>query len=279
MGQPEGFADEIEQVLRGTFGFEKLRTQDSTLANLLIEGIHSYTQYLQRPGQPLKLVDSTGFSLQSIRTVLGAAREQGISESTWNADSLFSQDNRDLQSMMGVLLRVPELRENLQAVTGGPMPDGDKLALIVKDWVNGVPVPDIASRYFMGDGVSVTKAMTACGQNLFGKLTQTAAWGLGALLSITGSALSEEQFRSMSNLPSCVYYGVNDDAAIALRLLGVPRVAATKLAGTMGDPLGQPLATMRTRLREMDEAGWREALGQREGGVYQKVWRVLEGLE
>jgi hypothetical protein len=47
----------------------------------------------------------------------------------------------------------------------------------------------------------------------------------------------------------------------------------------MGDPLGQPLATMRTRLREMDEAGWREALGQRDGGVYQKVWRVLEGLE
>jgi len=279
MGQPEGFADEIEQVLRGTFGFGKLRTQDSTLANLLLEGIHSYTQYLQRPGQPLKLVDSTGFSLQSIRTVLGAAQEQGISEGTWNSDSLFSQDNHDLQSMMGVLLRVPELRENLLAATGGRGPDGDKLALIVKDWVNGVPVPDIASRYFMDDGGSLTKAMTVCGQNLFGKLTQTTAWGLGALLSITGSGLSDEQFHSLNNLPSCVYYGVNDDAAIALRLLGVPREAATELARTMDDLLGQPLTTMRTRLREMDEAGWREALGQREGRVYQKVWRVLEGLE
>ena len=50
--------------------------------------------------------------------------------------------------MMGVLLRVPELRENLKAVTGGHVPDGDKLALIVKDWVNGAPVPDIAARYF-----------------------------------------------------------------------------------------------------------------------------------
>ena len=150
MGQPEGFADEIEQVLRGTFGFEKLRTQDSTLASRLLEGIHAYTQYLQEPGQPLKLVDSTGFSLQSIRTVLNAAGREGISKNIWNADSLFSQDNRDLQTMMGVLLRVPELRENLQAVTGGQTPDGDKLALIVKDWVNGVSVPDIANRYFMG---------------------------------------------------------------------------------------------------------------------------------
>ena len=279
MGQPEGFADEIEQVLRGTFGFEKLRRQDSTLANRLLDGIHSYAIYLQEPGQPLKLVDSTGFSLQSIRTVLSAAGDEGIRGETWNADSLFSQGNRDLQSMMGVLLRVPELRDNLMAVTGGKTPNGDKLALIVKDWVNGVPVPDIASRYFMREGDDITKAITTCGRNLFGKLTQTAAWGLGALLSITGNALPEEQLRSLSNLPSRVYYGVNDDAAIALRLLGVPRTAATKLAQTMSTVLDEPLTTVRGRLRGMDEANWRQALGEREGKVYQKVWRVLEGLE
>ena len=279
MGRPEGFADEIEQVLRGTFGFEKLRSQDPDLASRLLVGIHAYTQYLQQPGQPLKLVDSTGFSLQSIRTVLYAAGEIGIRSGTWNADSLFSQNSRDLQSMMGVLLRVPELRENLKAVTGGRSPDGDKLALIVKDWVNGASIPDIASRYFMGDDEDVTKAMTVCGQNLFGRLTQTAAWGLGALLSITGSGLSEEQLRSLSNLPSRVYYGVNDDSAIALRLLGVPRAAATKLARSMGDVLGQPLTRVRVLLRDMDEAGWRQALGQREGRIYHRVWRVLEGME
>lgn len=279
MGQPEGFADEIEQVLRGTFGFEKLRSQDSALANRLLAGIHAYTQYLQQPGQPLKLVDSTGFSLHSIRTVLSAVGEIGIRGETWNAHSLFSQNNRNLQSMMGVLLRVPELRDNLKAVTGGRLPDGNMLALIIKDWVNGASIPDIASRYFMGEDKNVTKAMTVCGQNLFGKLTQTAAWGLGALLSITGSGLSEEQLRSLRNLPSRVYYGVNDDAAIALRLLGVPRAAATRLARSIGDVLGQPLTKVRVRLRAMDEVGWQQALGQHEGGIYHKVWRVLEGME
>ena len=279
MGQPEGFTDEIEQVLRGTFGFERLRNQDSTLANQLLHGIHTYTQYLEEPGQPLKLVDSTGFSLQSIRTVLNAASEQGISGETWNAESLFSQDNRDLQGMMGVLLRVPELRDNLKSVTGGKNPDGDKLALIVKDWVNGASMPEIASRYFMGEGDDTTKAITTCGQNLFGKLTQTAAWGLGALLSITGSDLGDEEFQLLKNLPSCVYYGVNDDAAISLRLLGVPRAAAAGLANSMGDVFGQPLTSVRERLRSMDESSWQQALGQREGDVYRKVWRVLEGLD
>jgi len=279
MGQPEGFADQIEQVLRSTFGFDKLRSGNAALASRLLDGVRAYAQYLARPNQPLALVDSTGFSLQSINTVLNAPGRREIHAETWNADSLFSQTNQDLQNLMGVLLGVPELRDNLKAVTGGKLPDGDKLALIIKDWVNGASIPDIASRHFMRDGDDEMKAMTVCGQNLFGKLTQTAAWGLGALLSITGDELSEEQYESVRNLPSRVYYGVNDDAAIALRLLGVPRAAATRLAQTMGNVLDEPLATVRGRLRGMDEANWRQALGEREGTVYRKVWRVLEGLE
>jgi len=279
MGEPAGFADQIEQVLRGTFGFEKLRTQDASLANKLLEGIHTYTDYLKKPGQPLKLVDSTGFSLQSIMAVLAATSAEGIRSTAWNSDSLFSHDNRDLQSMMGILLRVPELRENLEAVTGGRTPDGQKLALIVKDWVNGVSISEIATRHFMKEGDDNTKAMTTCGKNLFGKLTQTASWGLGALLSITGRDLSEAQFKELSNLPSRVYYGVNDDSAIVLRLLGVPRVAATPLAHAMGDILEQPLTRVRERLKGLDETGWARALGRDEGRIYRKIWRVLEGLE
>jgi len=279
MERPADFAGQIEQVLRGTFGFEKLRVQNSSLANKLLAGVYTYTNYLQEPGQPLKLVDSTGFSLQSIKAVFAAASQEHIGSATWNSGLLFSNDNQDLQGMMGILLRVPELRENLKAVTGGQTPDGRTLALIVKDWVNGVSVPEIASRYFMHEGDDITKAMTTCGQNLFGKLTQTASWGLGALLSITGSDLPEERLKELSNLPSRVYYGVNDDAAIALRLLGVPRTAATPLARAMGNILEQPLTGVRERLKGLDETGWIQALGQREGRIYRRVWRVLEGIE
>ncbi len=279
MGEPVDFADQIELVLRGTFGFDKLRSQNSFLAGKLLEGIHSYTEYLQESGQPLKLVDSTGFSLQSIKTVLAAASEENIRSTTWNSESLFSDGNQDLQGMMGVLLKVPELRDNLKAVTGGNAPDGEKLALIVKDWVNGVPVSEIAESYFMNEGDDITKALTTCGKNLFGKLTQTASWGLGALLSITGNDLPEDRLKELSNLPSQVYYGVNDDSAIALRLLGIPRTAAIPLANAMDDILEQPITRVRDRLENLDETKWVEALGEREGKIYRKAWRIMEGLE
>ena len=279
MGKPADFVDQIEQILRGTFGFEKLRTQNSSLANKLLAGIHTYTDYLQEPGQPLKLVDSTGFSLQSIKKVLAEASQEHIDSATWNSGSLFSNNDQALKGMMGILLNVPELRKNLQEVIGGKTPNGEKLALIVKDWVNGVSVSEIASSYFMNEGDDITKAMTKCGKNLFGKLTQTASWGLGALLSITGNDLTEEQFKELSNLPSRVYYGVNEDSAIALRLLGVPRTAAIPLSHAMGTILEQPLTRIRDRLKDLDETGWIQALGQREGRIYRKVWRVLEGIE
>ncbi len=279
MGKPESFADQVEQVLRSTFGFEMLRSQNAALAGCLLDGIRTYAQYLARPNQPLSLVDSTGFSLQSINTVLKARQEEGITQETWNGQSLFSASNHDLENLMGVLLRVPELRENLEAVTGGQGPDGNKLALIVKDWVNGASIPDIATRYFMGSDNDLTHAITKCGKNLYGNLTQTAAWGLGALLSITGQGIPEEEYKVVRNLPSRVYYGVNSDAAIALRLLGVPRAVASQLADSMGDVLESPLPAVRSRLRSMDESGWTDALGAEKGQVYRKVWQILEGLE
>jgi hypothetical protein len=99
------------------------------------------------------------------------------------------------------------------------------------------------------------------------------------LLSITGSDLPEEQLKVLSNMPSRVYYGVNNDSAIALRLLGVPRLAATPLANAMGGILEQPLTEVRARLKGLGEAEWTQALGQNQGRVCRKVWRILEGLE
>jgi hypothetical protein len=171
MGEPANFADQIEQVLRGTLGFEKLRASSSQIARRLLTGIDDYVTYMTRKGQPLKLVDSTGFSLQSILTVLTNRGDLG--SDSWDPDRLFRGNDRTLQDMMGILLRVPELRENLEVVLGGKTLNGDKLALIIKDWVNGEEVTMIANRHFQDDGVDPTTALTKCGQNLFGKLAQT----------------------------------------------------------------------------------------------------------
>jgi len=275
MGEPKSYFEEIEQVLRGTFGFEKLRIKDAKLAQRLLGGIETYTKYLQQPNQPLKLVDSTGFSLQSIKTVL--AHKGNINEKSWDFKTIFTDSDRTLQEMMGILLRVPELRENLSIVTGGLKPDGKKLASIIKDWVNGETVFTIACKYFQEPGQDPLTAITRCGQNLFGRLSQTASWGLGALLSITASNLPPDDFTKLKNLPSKVFYGVKTDGEITLRLLGIPRTAASNMAKYLGDSLNEPLPILRARLTNLELKDWMNALGS-SGIIYQKIWKLSEGV-
>ena len=190
--------------------------------------------------------------------------------------------------MMGLLLEVPELREPLQDVTGGTGPDGDKLARIICDWVQGRPLVEMATDYFSQPvetesdkaATDPVVSMTRCCRSVFGRLTQTASWGLAALQSLTlGNVfdeLSPDERRSLRNLPARVYYGVNSDEAVALRLLGVPRSAAPVLALGLAVRADEPLHKVRGRLRAADVREWTTAMGER-GASYYRVWSIMEG--
>ena len=236
IGNPDDFTLEIEQILRGTLGFKNLRKSHPIWANRLIVSVQNYSERIA--GRPLKLVDSTGFSWESVNQTLARLAKQRITEEVWVPDHLFNGSRKKLTEMMGILLEIPELRENLVGATGGYADDKDRLASMVSDWVNGASLTDMAQEYFaktpQGKKVDATNAMTKCCQSIFGRLTQTASWGLAALQTLTFKdkfeRLPEAQQETLRNLPARVYYGVNTDSAIAMRLLGVPRQAAEPLA-------------------------------------------------
>ncbi|MCO5164861.1 MAG: DEAD/DEAH box helicase [Planctomycetes bacterium] len=283
------FVLQVEQILRGTLGFQTLRRTEMGWARQLIRGVSAYASRMK--GKPLRLVDATGFSLESVENTLGRLQRARISADAWSAD-LFTRGRDDVRKMMGVLLEVPELRDNLTDVTGGPQPDGATLARIVCDWVEGRPLKDMAEEYFSerdlteegGEDVSdAVAAMTRCCSRVFGKLTQSASWGLAALQSLTlrdsldGARESEQ--RTIRNLPARVFYGVNTDEAIALRLLGVPRTAATPLAKTMKVSPEESISSLRARLTEAGVNPWSKALGRTKGKAYHRVWSIIEGVD
>ncbi len=285
IGNHEQFAAQIEQVLRGTLGFQALRKSHKGWADALVQGVYAYAERIK--GKPLSLVDATGFSWESVSNTLVRIGEEQLPDDVWSPE-LFAGRRDVLRRMMGLLLQVPELREPLQEVTGGTSADGDKLARIVCDWVQGRPLTEMATAYFRqpveeegseaeADPVA---AMTKCCQSVFGRLTQTASWGLSALQSLTlGDAfekLSPMEQRSLRNLPARVYYGVNSDEAVALRLLGVPRTAAPALAKALGVQADESLHRVRGRLRSAPLDTWKIALGER-GDSYHRVWTIMEG--
>lgn len=286
IGSHERFAAQVEQVLRGTLGFQALRKSHKGWADSLVQGVYNYAERIK--GQPLKLVDATGFSWESVSNTLVRLNQARVTSDVWTPD-LFGKRRDDLQRMMGILLQVPELREPLKEVTGGPQPDGDTLSRIICDWVQGRPLTEMAKEYFAketgededaADDADPVAAMTRCCRSVFGRLTQTASWGLSALQSLTigdsFEALSDDDQRVLRNLPARVYYGVNSDEAVALRLLGVPRTAATPLAMTLRVGRTEPLNEVRAKLRAAKVDAWMAALGER-GRSYHRVWSIMEG--
>ncbi len=281
IGNHERFAVEVEQVLRGTLGFQALRKSHRGWADKLVNGVNNYAERLK--GKPLKLVDATGFSWESVNATLKRIGREGLGDAAWTPE-LFGTRRNDLQRMVGVLLQVPELRESLNKVAGGQQPDGDKLARIICDWVQGRTLAEMASEYFaegvVDDPTKRARAMTDCCRNVFGRLTNTASWGLAALQSLTiGDSIdsfSREEQRIIRNLPARVYYGVNSDEAVSLRLAGVPRMAATGLAQQIGVTATEPIHRVRAKVRAASAEDWKAALGDR-GLSYHHVWSIIEG--
>lgn len=286
IGNHERFAAEVEQILRGTLGFQALRKSHRGWADSLVQGVYNYAERIK--GKPLKLVDATGFSWESVSNTLARVSEANLTSEVWSPE-LFGTRRDDLQRMMGILLQVPELREQLQEVTGGHQPGGDTLSRIICDWVQGRPLTEMATVYFSGrsgngeeptDATDAVAAMTQCCRIVFGRLTQTASWGLAALQSLTlgdsFETMTAEDQRVLRNLPARVYYGVNSDEAVALRLLGVPRTAATPLVQTLRVGAADSLHEVRTKLRAAGVDSWKAAMGER-GESYHRVWSIIEG--
>ena len=282
LGSHERFVEEIELVLRGTLGFQALRKSHSGWAKKLIAEVRNYAVGLN--GQPLALVDSTGFSWESVAKTLAKLNDARLREDVWNI-SLYDKRQGALAKMMGILLQVPELRDNLAGV-GGSGRDGEFLANVLRDWVHGASLSSIAESYFSraknGKKLDATDSMTQCCRSVFGKLTQTASWGLSALQALTWqekfAKLPPEEQLKLRNIPAKAYYGVSDDAALTLRLLGVPRQAATPLAKTMNVKPGEPLPALRQRLRDEGGQVWEHAMGKL-GKAYHNAWQILEGEE
>lgn len=281
IGNHERFAAEVEQVLRGTLGFEKLRKTHKQHASNLVTGVRNYAERIKDKGKQLKFVDATGFSWESVSNTLYRLGEERITGEVWSPE-LFTSRRVDLQRIMGLLLQVPELSQQLKDFTRGGRKGGDGLARIISDWVQGRPLPEIAREHFKKKGEdSYRKMITQCCRDIFGRITQTASWGLAALQSLTFNddqfeSMPEDEQRTFRNLPARVYYGVNSDEAVALRLLGVPRTAATPLATTLDVAPNESLNVTREKLRTSTVDTWRRALGKR-GESYHRVWSIIEG--
>lgn len=145
-------------------------------------------------------------------------------------ERLFGEDVRPLARRIAAIANLPEIQ--LGRDTDYTF-SAEQMASILRDWVNGVSLSTMAQQYSTVETDPDVRIMNFS-RYLFSKLLSRVAWGIGALetVCLSGSSVHNvyEGPGTTSYLPSMIFFGVKQQAAIWLRMVGVPRIVADKMA-------------------------------------------------
>ena len=281
-----------ENLLRNTYGYTTLRNNPATRprADALLDAAHSYARRLaEMPPGVAELADSTGFSPEGVNAAIAGIRnlEDKLTPSDWAPESLFG-DGGKMASLFGVMLNVPQLREQLEAI-GGQGFDRTRISDITRDWVNGKSIDAIAREYFHQEkDANGTAALTDACRAIYRAIVNNGTWGVSALSQVSGldlDALSETERRRINALPAMIYHGVRTEDAVLMRMNSAPRSAAESLGAIYRNVTGEDEARYsvgraREFLRSLTADGWdraRPSEAALSGSGYKRIWEILSG--
>jgi hypothetical protein len=287
---------ETEALLRNTFGYTSLASGselDREKGRALLEATKSYAVNLAEHPETATLADSTGFSPEGVRNALAGLRhlDTALDSRDWQPASLFGDlAGSALPDLMGVLLRVPQIRGSIEELTIGEGLDSDRIAEIAQQWVQGASIRSIAEQFFMAHRRrDITSALSQACKAIYRNLSMAGSWGLSALAKLPASGiefdrLAEDQRRAINLLGAMVYHGVASEAAVLMRMNAVPRTVAEPLGQAFSGQRSSPERAIPAEAREFvaglspdDWESVRPAEAVMTGEDYRLVWRTLSG--
>ena len=103
---------------------------------------------------------------------------------------------------------------------------------LVSKWMSGTNIRGIATNIL---GANDSKSISKCVRIIYNEVTNSASWGLAAMFKAPSDDLTKEQKQSITNLPAKIYYGVDTDAAVLIRLNNIPRSIAKSMGSIYED--------------------------------------------
>jgi hypothetical protein len=286
-GNLDAVLADTEQLLRNTFGYGllKSRQENRDKADTLLAATRQYARKLaDQPGQAA-LADMTGFSPEGVGQAMAGMSnlERKLTKDDWKPESLFGKKS-GMADMYGVMLRIPQLRDNLEEITSKGL-ENKQIADLTKAWVNGESIEEIARSFFKG-GENQTKALTAACKAIYKTLANNGTWGISALSRLSGidfDTLTEPEKRQINLIPAMIYHGVKTEEGVLMRMNGVPRTIAEQVGSELRTAVGGKTVAVheaREFLVGLDQEIWNRVRPEHsfmQGSEYKQVWEIISG--
>ncbi len=221
-------ANEVEELLRSSLVYHQVQKQSQDAAQKLIKICRSYLEQTRKHQNILDFADKTGFATPSVLEIL--SRKEHSDEialaMNWRASRIFGDNLNPLRERIEAIADLPEIK--LGQEEGYPF-NAKRVALILRDWVNGKTLEEMAQKYGKSS-LAPNKQVVEFSKYLFSMLG-TVSWGIGALETVCLASNEQVYGGDIGYIPSMIFFGVRQKEAIWLRMAGVPRIVANGLAG------------------------------------------------
>lgn len=253
-------ANEVEDLLRNSLMFTSTERTSPADADRLVRICRDYLETIRNRGQLVALADGTGFSTSTVGFLQASLKEAPAirNDETWAPQVLFGSNLKGLTDRVRLIGDLPEmtLGENDEG-TFNP----ERVAKILRDWVNGSTIPALVEKY--GDKARPEETRHAAFVSyLQGKLTGLASWGLGALERVALAGGEPDNISGAQHVPAMVLYGVNEKEAVWLRMAGLSRELAmggAQLWREQGRVEPASFEELRTWISQVKDSDWDRA--------------------
>ena len=224
----EEFIAEISANLNRTYGYTQLSPKKK---ENLAAAVREYADYLSKNEDLVTLSDKTGFTIETLQTAIDSIQEFKIEPSEWGSN-LFSGESSTLAKLTGILFRKNPRNEATTSQKSRVQATKTSLSAgSYRTGYRGKAISAIAQKYFGGTDPA---QMSTCVRAIYAQISHSATWGLAALQKLPTSGIrteemSEEEKQRFANIPAMVYYGVDTNEAILMRLNSVPRSISKKI--------------------------------------------------
>lgn len=250
----KGSAIEISDLFKDSLGYYQLGTIDKNKFIEICRLIYLQLQERINPGA-LGFADKTGFSVPSVLEIMKAENRANpaiASPESWEAQNIFNYDTNYLEEKIKVIAKLKET--GLGTDSRSNAFNEEAVAKVLISWVKGDQLFDVSAHHptFANNSDSADRI------NSFVKYINStrfkASWGLGALEGIVNS--SNDELKETSYIPSMVYYGVDTEDALLMRMAGVPRRLAKSLSKILPKDKTLSLTQIRAKISGLSNSEW-----------------------
>jgi superfamily II DNA/RNA helicase len=259
VGDNEYYITEIEDLFKDSLEYYLLDTDEKKQRFISIcKSIYLYIQSKYQDKGLLAFADKTGFSIPSVLDVMTAASKNPTIKdlNNWTKEALFNKHNS--ANLAQKIEIISKLRETNLGTDSKEAPFNPNLyAKIIINWVKGEKLVNIADLHpifkMQNDDKEDEKKITDFVKKM-NDIRFKASWGLSALEGIVKGNQNEIKD---SFIPSLVYFGVDNEKSLALRMIGVPRALSASLQNIVDNDLNQySFKELRNKIKGLKNTDW-----------------------